>query len=118
MKIKYFGYAGHFIGAPMCLFIITTQVGNYLISSVGDYRPKGCYEKQEIVGGGKLFETMVFMTTENKCELSYCNCNMPEVVKWTPIDTIYANTAGEAQNNHEKMIKKYKREVIKWTRTK
>lgn len=37
---KWFGHAGHLIVARHCQFHLTTQVGNYLISTVGEYWPE------------------------------------------------------------------------------
>ena len=37
---KWFGLAGHFICASWCRFHLCTQVGGYLISTVGQYWPE------------------------------------------------------------------------------
>lgn len=39
-KIRWFGNAGHFICARWCQFHLTTQVGKYLVSTVGEYWPE------------------------------------------------------------------------------
>jgi hypothetical protein len=37
---KWFGHAGHFICADKCRFHLTTKVGKYLVSTVGEYWPE------------------------------------------------------------------------------
>lgn len=50
------GYQGHLIST--CRFFLTTRVGNYRISTVGDYRDR--HGKRETIGIDRYFETMVF----------------------------------------------------------
>lgn len=39
-RVRWFGNAGHFICAQWCRFHLTTQVGKYLVSTVGEYWPE------------------------------------------------------------------------------
>jgi hypothetical protein len=39
VPLRWFGHAGHFICAEWCRFHLCTQVGPYLISTVGEYVP-------------------------------------------------------------------------------
>ena len=56
------GYGGHFVGWRNCRFHLHTRVGNYRISTVGDYRPYGEPDEPKSLGWGpdSLYETMVF----------------------------------------------------------
>jgi len=70
------GYPQHFIGAAACRFRMATMVGNYLVSTVGDYHPKKRVDdidsEREPVGGGEdaFFETYVF-----RCDgMDSCGC--------------------------------------------
>ena len=104
MKIKHFGYPGHFICATSCRFHLTTQVGKYLISTVGAlFYPTS--EKMQEIGCGRMFETFV-LKTKGKCTEKDCGCGLPNIIP-SEIDSLGCNTAGEAQKNHEKMIKKW-----------
>ena len=105
MKIKHFGYPAHFICADRCRFHLATQVGKYLISTVGAMFPTPESKMTEI-GLDRMFETMVFRAGK-QCKLSDCNCKMPQLTNGHELDTLGYNTAGEAQTGHEKMIKKW-----------
>jgi hypothetical protein len=104
---KWFGNAGHFICSDSCRFHLTTQVGKYLISTVGEYLPKGIPTKQfESVGSDpdELFETMVF-EIGGYC---YCGCGLPLIGDVTePLDIKRYKTPGEANQGHLKFCKKY-----------
>lgn len=57
------GYGGHFIGWRNCRFHLHTRVGDYRISTVGDYHPPSNPKNEpEPLGLGpdSLYETMVF----------------------------------------------------------
>jgi len=66
---KWSGRAGHFICSDRCRYHLTTIVGDYIISTVGDLH----YTHREdtvTVGYNSFYETMVFETGE----LSECGC--------------------------------------------
>lgn len=97
---------GHLIVADKCVHHLCTQVGNYLISTIGEYRPDGKGGKRETVGCDRFFETFVFKLGRkfSRCE---CGCQMPEPNDWCEIDSIPANDAAAADKNHLKMCRKY-----------
>ena len=106
---KWFGFAGHFIGGNDCLFHLCTEVGEYLVSTVGDYRPFGLEgrrqnESQEI-GYNRLYETFVF-SLENS-ELCSCGCGIRKPVEMLEIDSLPASDATSARDNHMTMCRKY-----------
>ena len=54
------GYAGHFIGGHNCRFHLTTMIGPWSVSTVGDYYPSSGARTR--LGGGEddWYETMIF----------------------------------------------------------
>lgn len=104
------GYAGHFIAVASCLMHMHTRVGDYRISTVGDYHPpkyvdgrwEESREAQEI-GCDRLFETYVFRVSgEGKH-------GEGEVVEWSEIDSDSYLEAEEAERGHMAMCLKYDR---------
>lgn len=101
---QWFGHAGHFICAQWCRFHLCTLVGQYLVSTVGEYVPdetareihceargivlegKGDarladYMKKvgfQEIGCGRTYETMIFKADE-QCTRPDCNCGLPEI---------------------------------------
>lgn len=101
---QWFGHAGHFICAQWCRFHLCTLVGNYLVSTVGEYVPdetvreihceargvrlegKGDarlvdYMKKvgfQELGFGRTYETMIFKAGE-RCTRPECGCGLPEI---------------------------------------
>ena len=108
MSRQYFGSAAHFVGSESCRFHIATLVGDYVVSTVGDYRPSGFrFEPGSKVYGaeigcGRRYETMVFRNG-GPCG---CGCGMPEI-DGSEIDFEGYNTRGEANAGHERMCQKY-----------
>lgn len=62
-------HPGHFIGASKCQFRLNTRVGNYIISTIGEYRPFRSPEENVSIGWDRFYETMVFhaFATKNEC---------------------------------------------------
>lgn len=56
---KWYGFPGHFVGGRNCAFHLCTVVNGYLVSTLGAYRPDSS-NKNETVGLGRYYETMVF----------------------------------------------------------
>ena len=99
------GCAGHFIAARSCRWRRHTQVGNYRVSSVGDYFPR---DERETIGAGPddFFETYIFKTTDAQArDNEGCGCH--QVAEWSEIDGRRWATAGEAQAGHESFVAKY-----------
>ena len=105
-KWKWFGHAGHLCVGYMCRFHLTTQVGKYLISTVGDYYPKWDGDRQTI-GCGRYFETMVF-EAGSPCDLEDCHCGIPEI-NGNELDFDGYNEAGSAAAGHMRMCRKWSR---------
>lgn len=119
MKIKWFGNAAHFCCGQWCRFHLATQVGPWLISTVGEYvhpRHSGGSERTEEewlsknfpgedIGIGRKYETMVFRAGE-PCSIKTCGCGMPKI-DGSEFDAAGYNSAGEATEGHMKMIAKW-----------
>ena len=129
----WYGNAGHFICAQWCEFHLCTKVGNYLVSTVGQYMPpessreiiarsRGVeldgrgdarladYLKKigyEDIGFERKFETMVFRAGE-RCAEPTCNCGMPRI-DGSALECSGYNTAGEAAAGHLELCNKFDR---------
>lgn len=102
------GCPGHFIAARSCRWRRHTQVGDYRVSSVGDYYPDHKSSERETIGAGddSFFETMVFKTNGTAVHGSE-GCGCVDVESWSEIDGTRYATAGEAQAGHERYVRKY-----------
>lgn len=102
---KWQGYAGHLIVAQWCLFHMNTVVGEYIVSTVGDYRREGDGPRTTI-GAGKesFFETYVFKGHE-PCGTADCKCET--VTNFGEIDGSRWATPREAQAGHMAFCRKY-----------
>jgi hypothetical protein len=132
---KWFGHAGHFICARWCRFHLCTLVGDYLVSSVGEYVPDETvreihcqvhgitlegrgdarladYMKKvgfQEIGSGRKYETMVFKAGK-PCMAKDCDCGLPEI-DGTELDAQGYNQAGAAAKGHYEMCEKWSQVV-------
>lgn len=120
---KWFGCAGHFICGQWCRFHLTTQIGNYLISTVGEYvHPRHSQGSENIenkwlkknwpgedIGYNRKYETMVFRITNIKCNNEKCGCGIPGIDP-SELDFRGYNLAGDAMQGHIEMCYKYAKE--------
>lgn len=112
---KWFGDAGHFICGRWCRFHLCTQIGRFLVSTVGAYvhprhsmgselREREWLEANfpgEDIGWGRKYETMVFLAGE-PCSEPTCGCGLP-VNSGNELAFDGYNDAGAATNGHYKM---------------
>lgn len=137
-KWKWFGNAGHFICGSNCRFHLTTQIGNHLVSTVGqlvfdegtreitaqcrgitlegkgdarlaDYMNKIGYEE---IGYNRTYETMVFELNGKVCESKECQCGLPEIIP-SELDTMGYNDGGAATKGHMAMCHKWAKQLDK-----
>ena len=104
---KWYGMAAHFICAADCLFHMATQVGGYIVSTVGDLRLHeggGRRGKRTSIGCDRDYETFVFLAGE----VCTCGCGMP-TIEGHEIDAEPANDPITARENHMAMCAKYAR---------
>lgn len=119
---KWFGSPGHFICAKWCRFHLCTQVGKFLVSTIGEYvhprHGKGSEKDEqkwlelnwpgEDIGYGRKYETMVFRTGK-PCTLPGCMCGQP-VIDGVELDSRGCNTRQEANANHIELCEKWDKE--------
>lgn len=98
------GHAAHFIGAGECLFQLATRVGDFIISSVGDWRPKGNQTPCEPLGLERwsFYETYVFPASDYE---QPCGCW--DLGSLAEIEGKRFKTGREAQDAHRTMCYKY-----------
>ncbi len=118
-KWKWFGMVGHFICGPWCRFHLCTQVGGFLVSTIGFYVPARCaggseqtehewlraHPNGEQIGSQRFYETMVFKAGK-PCRVKKCNCGLPLPQDWGELDTAGYQTQGEATEGHRRMCLK------------
>lgn len=107
------GCAGHFILAARCKYRRHTQIIGprmFRVSTVGDCWTTdraGKAERQTLGAGARdWYETAVFRTLAVHADGSE-GCGCYEVAEWSEVSCLRAETAGEAQGNHEKMVAAY-----------
>lgn len=94
---------GHFIASESCEFGRTTICDHVFVSSVGEYRsPRG---RIETIGFDRLYETMVFRWSGQRCTNPECKCGgLPEPISWESIEMRPANTRDECIANHNALV--------------
>lgn len=95
----WYGHPLHFVGARTCLFRMGTKVGEYVVSTVGDWSVDGSSESRELDRGRK-FETMVF-----RARGSHAECGCPDIEP-EELECVGYNDAASAQAGHVEMCRK------------
>jgi hypothetical protein len=133
---KWFGHAGHLCVGQWCRYHLCTLVGEYLISTVGEYwperpvreihasvhDPKWLAENKHRRGDDFDHAYMQRFGFENiGCDRKYetfvfkagspckdkdCNCGLPSI-DGSELDTLAANDADTAGRNHMELCEKY-----------
>jgi hypothetical protein len=97
----------HFIGSNECRFGLTDVVGEYIISTVGDYHPTIGFGRTEI-GLNRFYETMVFTDSGIRCKIKSCDCGgIPKPSDYMELDCDGYQTEAEARAGHAAMVKRY-----------
>lgn len=87
---RWYGSHGHFICGRWCRYHLATEIGSYLVSTVGQYvhpRHTAGSEQAEAdwlqehphgeeIGAGRYYETMVFRVIGH-CDRPDCGCGLP-----------------------------------------
>lgn len=94
------GYAGHFVGQFDCRLRMHTRVGNFRVSTVGDYHPGGQREREPI-GARRYFETFVFPVE------GHGDHGEGVVVDWTEQDSRAWETEHDAERGHIEVCRQY-----------
>lgn len=115
---EWFGHSAHFICGRWCRFHMATKVGDYLVSTVGEYIPPHYsgseraeaewltknYPGQDI-GCGRKYETMVFRAGE-PCAAPKCMCGLPSLAS-SELDFVGYNDARDARIGHMAMCRRW-----------
>ena len=134
---KWFGKAGYCCIGQYCRFHLTTQVGDFLVCTIGEYMPpesmveiinevkklnlqgkgddreadflkKNGYED---VSCGNKYESVVYLAGA-PCKEKGCLCGMPEIAG-AVLDGRRYNTAGEATEGHMELCEDWdKRKAV------
>lgn len=106
-------HPGHLCVGKMCQFRLATIVGAFLVSTVGEYFPKG-QKEMEMIGGyidgdsfKPFYETMVF-----RCGAERHDCGCPSNVDYSEIECLRCETDKEALKQHRELCEKYSRLYI------
>jgi hypothetical protein len=95
----WFGYPQHLCVRQKCRFHLSTDVGEYIVSTIGSYFPDPDGEMEE-VGLDRFFETFVFPNEgPNPCG---CCVSIGDEV-----DATGYNSEAEAQAGHMEMCRKW-----------
>lgn len=133
---KWFGKPGHFIGSHNCRFHLCTQVGDVLVSTVGEYWPERIIREihakvfdpewlrdhahlqgeyfdakyMEHFGYQEIGMNRKFETmvflSGSPCQAEGCDCGQPQIVGDT-LDMDVYNTPGDATRGHHAMCEKW-----------
>jgi hypothetical protein len=98
------GFAGHLIVADSCRYHLTTDIGDYRISTVGAYVRPDKPEEFSDIGYKRKYETLVFRLGDQVCG---CGCGRREVADWCEIDANGYNDPKAATDGHEEMCQRY-----------
>jgi len=101
----WYGNAGHFCASSQCRFHLCTEIGDYLISTVGEYyRDQDDKEMSTLgIGSKDFYETYVFRRTKERCK---CGCGLPDI-ELSEIDGTRYATPREANEGHIRFCEKY-----------
>ena len=94
------GHAGHFICADRCAFHMATTVGEFLVSTVGEYRsPLRSKDSDpwEEIGYRRLYETMVFKVAGRQAD------GCAEVADYSEIEMEGYNDSESASAGHMRL---------------
>lgn len=98
---KWYGYAGHFIGGKSCAYHLSTRIGGYLVSTVGDYYSHNGVRTTLGASKDSWFETMVFPCAGEE------PTGDPIINDWSSIDGERYAESLDAENGHYRYCKKY-----------
>lgn len=105
---KWYGNAGHLAVSHQCRFHLSTEVGNYLVSTIGEWYPARSKEMDTIGTGSKdFYETYVFKLDGTRCK---CGCGLPGI-HLSEIAGLRYETPKEANEGHIKFCEEYENNI-------
>lgn len=100
---RWYGNAGHLCVSNSCRFHLCTEVGKYLISTVGEYYREFDDKEMSTIGWDKqYYETEVF-EWGGRCP---CGCGLPEIIP-SYLEQVRYETPKEANEGHLELCLKY-----------
>lgn len=106
-------HAGHFIGGHRCSFKLNTCVGEYIVSTVGEFRALDGEAIMEI-GSNRTHETMVFRAKKGK----YKCCPFEAIVEGGELDFRGYKNPEDAYIGHLELCRKWSKKTWKKSKTK
>ncbi|MGD0968648.1 MAG: hypothetical protein ABR949_10205 [Candidatus Aquilonibacter sp.] len=105
---KWYGHVAHFICGARCRFHLATEIGKYLVSTVGEMPPtRDAYSDTfEDIGLGRKYETMVFEVGGHCVEAECGQCGLPHPDSYSELDADGYNDAGAATRGHYAMCER------------
>ena len=92
-------HPAHFIGARECMFRLATEVGGFIVSTVGQWRST----TGEDIGLDRLYETMVFRSSPSP---EQCGC-VTQIDVTREVDFLGYNDPQEAYAGHLELCEKW-----------
>jgi hypothetical protein len=100
-RVKWCGFAHHFICASRCQFHLATFVDSWMVSSVGAFYQKPDDEKMTPMGGSPhLYETLVFPTDGDFGGIE----GHPSVTDWCEVFGRRTMTEHECNDLHQRVV--------------
>lgn len=97
----WYGYAGHLCIGSRCAYHMSTRIGRYLISTVGDFKPDGKTRETLSSADDSFFETMVF-----PCDGEIASGD-PNILSWEAVESEHYAKSIDAERNHRALCLKY-----------
>jgi hypothetical protein len=99
-------HAGHFFGADDCKFRLNTCVGDYIVSTVGEYLPL-IYKEFQALGYNKKYEPMTYETMVFESKDINEGCCSKEAVIEKDVETARYNSPKDAYEGHINLCLKW-----------
>jgi len=112
---QWFGRAAHHCEAHNCRYHLTTTVGPWCISTIGNLR-RTMEDAPEAVGSDRLFETMVFRF--RTCREPRCRCDHAPDIQLMELEMLPANDARTARQNHYAACKRWSKRDLTYLESK
>lgn len=91
----------HYVCAGRCLFRLATRVGDYIISSIGDFHDSDGHKQS--IGLNRFYETFVFRRGLD-CP---CGCGEPGIDNYNEIESRGYTNHKSARDGHMELCYKY-----------
>lgn len=106
---RWYGEALHLCVSSKCLFHLATEIGGFVVSTVGDYHPADLDGMPESLGvkDDEFYETAVFRFSK-RCD---CGCQKP-IIEVPELKTVKTSDPKKATEVHMEMCKQAAKGVL------